>query len=65
VVHYYTIKGIKRCQDYFLDRLEVQAPRDCLHLILISKGRAPMDAVANGLEFGGGQRPVDPLGLTR
>jgi hypothetical protein len=46
-------------------RLEVQVPRDCLHPILISKGRAPMDAVANGLEFRGGQRPVDPLGPTR
>ncbi|MEY4179330.1 MAG: hypothetical protein RLY70_2904, partial [Planctomycetota bacterium] len=39
-------------------RLEVQVPRDCLHPILISKGRAPMDTVANGLEFRGGQRPV-------
>ena len=46
-------------------RLEVQVPRDCLHPILISKGRAPMDTVANGLEFRGGQRPVDPLGPTR
>ena len=39
----------------FLGRLDVQVPRDCLHPILISKGRAPMDAVANGLEFRGGQ----------
>jgi hypothetical protein len=40
-------------------------PRDCLHPILISKERAPMDTVANGLEVRGGQRPVDPLGPTR
>jgi hypothetical protein len=46
-------------------RLEVQVPRDCLHPSLISKGRAPMDTVANGLEFRGGQRPVDLLGPTR
>jgi hypothetical protein len=37
----------------------------CLHPILISKGRAPIDTVANGLEFRCGQRPVDPLGPTR
>ncbi len=45
--------------------LEVQAPRDCLHPNLISKGRAPIDTVANGLEFRGGQWPDDPLGPTR
>ena len=46
-------------------RLEVQVPRDCLHPILISKGRAPINTFANALEFRGGQRPVDPLGPTR
>ena len=45
-------------------RLEVQVPRDWLHPIPSSKGRAPVDAGANGLEFRGGQRPVDPLGPT-
>jgi hypothetical protein len=46
-------------------RLEVQMPRDGLHPILIAKGRAPIDAVADSLEFRGGQRPVDPLGPAR
>jgi hypothetical protein len=66
------VAGEKRWQDSFCGssawaegRLEVQVPGDCLHPILISKGRAPTDTVANGLEFRGGQRPVDPLGPTR
>ena len=46
-------------------RLEVQVPRDCLHPIPISKGRASVDAGANGFEFRGGQRLVDPLGPAR
>ncbi len=31
----------------------------------VSEGRAPIDAGANGLEFRGGQRLVDPLGPSR
>jgi glycine/D-amino acid oxidase-like deaminating enzyme len=46
-------------------QMEAQVPRACLHPIPISKGRAPVDAGANGLELRGGQRLVDPLGPAR
>ena len=46
-------------------RLEVQVPRDGLHPIPSSQGRAPVDAGANGLEFRGGQQLIAPLGPAR